>query len=97
MPVPVDLSKFSDVVKNDVEKNVVYIAKIKNIEDKIGDITNLATKSRLYAKMNDLKGEIVNITLRYFNLGTKASLTAVANKTPSVSNLVQKLDYNTKH
>ena len=96
MPVPVDLSKFSDVVKNDVEKNV-YIAKIKNIEDKIGDITNLATKSRLYAKMNDLKGEIVNITLRYFNLGTKASLTAVANKTPSVSNLVQKLDYNTKH
>ena len=94
MPVPVDLSKLSDVVKNDVEKNVVHIAKIKNIEDKIGGITNLATtKIRVYAKMNDLKGEIVNIT----NLGTKASLTAVENKIRSVSNLVQKLDYNTKH
>ena len=93
MPVPVDLSKLSDVVKNDVEKNGVYIAKIKNTEDKIGDITNLATKIRLYAKMNELKGELVNIT----NLATKASLTAVENEIPSVSNLVQKTEYNTKH
>ena len=30
------------------------------------------------------------------NLGTKASLTAVENKIPSVSNLVKKTDYNTK-
>ena len=93
MPVPFDLSKLSDVVKNDVEKNDVYIAKIKNTEDKIGDITNLATKIRLYAKMNELKGELVNIT----NLATKASLTAVENEIPSVSNLVQKTEYNTKH
>ena len=93
VPVPVDLSKLSDVVKNDVEKNGVYIAKIKNTEDKIGDITNLATKIRLYAKMNELKGELVNIT----NLATKASLTAVENEIPSVSNLVQKTEYNTKH
>ena len=43
IPVPVDLSKLSDAVKNDVVKKDVYHAKIKNIEDKIPDITNLAT------------------------------------------------------
>ena len=46
VPVSVDLSKLSDVVKNDV-KNNVYNAKIKNNEDKILDITNLATTTAL--------------------------------------------------
>ena len=34
VPVPVDLRKLRDVVKNDVVKKDVYNAKIKNIEDK---------------------------------------------------------------
>ena len=34
LPVPVDLSKLSDVVKNDVIKKDAYNAKIKHIEDK---------------------------------------------------------------
>ena len=38
--VPVDLSKLSDVVKNDAAKKDLYHAKIKNIEDKFPDITN---------------------------------------------------------
>ena len=41
--VPVDLSKLGNVVKNEVVKQTEYNAKIKNIEDKILDITNLAT------------------------------------------------------
>ena len=52
LPVPVDLSKLSNVVKNDVVKKDVYNAKIKNIEDKIPNITNLATKTTLNAKIN---------------------------------------------
>ena len=40
VPVPVDLSKLSGVVKNDVVKKDVYNAKIKNIVDKIPDVTN---------------------------------------------------------
>ena len=40
VPVPVDLSKLSDVVKNDAGKKDLYNAKIKNIEDKFPDITN---------------------------------------------------------
>ena len=45
VPVPVDLSKVSDFVKNDVVKKDIYNDKIKNIEDKIPGITNLATKT----------------------------------------------------
>ena len=41
--VPVDLSKLIDVVKSVVVKKDAYNAKIKNMEDKIHDITNLAT------------------------------------------------------
>ena len=33
VPVPVDLCKLSDVVKDDVVKKDVYNANIKNIED----------------------------------------------------------------
>ena len=39
VPVLVDLSKLSDIVKNDVVKKDLYSAKTKNIEDKIPDIT----------------------------------------------------------
>ena len=49
---PVDLSKLSDVVKNDVVKKDVYNAKIKNIEDNIPDITNVAITTALNAEIN---------------------------------------------
>ena len=55
IPVPVDLSKLSDVVKNDVLKKNVYNSKMKNIEDKTPNITNLATKATLNAKKIRLK------------------------------------------
>ena len=70
VPVPVDLSKLSDPVKNDVVKKDAYNAKIKNIEDKIPDINNLATNASLNAKINEFEGEIPSIT----NLATNASL-----------------------
>ena len=50
--VPVDLSKLSNVGKNHVVKKDAYNAKIKNIEDKISDITNLVTKTTLNVKIN---------------------------------------------
>ena len=43
VPVPVDLSKLSDAVKNVIKEDVPN-AKIKHIEDKIPDIT----KKKLY-------------------------------------------------
>ena len=47
MFVPADLSKLSDVVKNDVVKKTDYNAKIAEIENKVSDISNLATKTAL--------------------------------------------------
>ena len=37
VPLPIDLSKLRNVVKNDVVEKDVYDAKIKNIEDLIPD------------------------------------------------------------
>ena len=68
--VPADLSKLNDVVKNDVVKEDVCNAKIKDIVDKIPDITNLATNTALNAKINEVKNEIPNNS----NLATTAAL-----------------------
>ena len=59
---------------------------MKNIKDKIPDISNLATKSNLNTKINEVKNEIPSIT----GLATTSALTAVENKIPSTSNLVKK-------
>ena len=85
IPAPVDLSKLRNVVKNDVKKDVCN-AKIKNIEDEIPDITNLATKTTVNAKTNEVKGEIPSI----FNLATTTALNTVENEIPNVNNLVKK-------
>ena len=42
VPFPIDLSKLSDIVKTDVDKETEYNAKTKNIENKMTYITNLA-------------------------------------------------------
>ena len=54
VPVPVDLSKVSDVVKNEVIKNTVYNTKIAEIEGKIPDISNLAIKISLTSVENKI-------------------------------------------
>ena len=56
-------------------KKDVYNAKIKDIEDKVPDITNLATTAALKGKTNEVKGKIPSIT----NLATTTGLTAVGN------------------
>ena len=53
-PVPFDLSKLSDVVKNNTVKKDIHNSKIEDIEDKLPDNTNLATTTALNAKINKL-------------------------------------------
>ena len=50
-----------------------FNANIKDIEDKIPDITNLATNGTLNAKINEIKNEIPSIT----NVATSIALTAL--------------------
>ena len=65
--VPVDLSKLSDVVKYDLFKKDIYNPKVKNIEDKTPDITNVATNTVLNSKINEIKTEIPSITNFSYN------------------------------
>ena len=93
VPVAVDLSKLSGAVKSDVVKKDIFNAKIKkNIEDKIPDLTNLATNTTLNAKLSKVKNKIPKIT----NLATTIALTSIENKIPNVSNLVKRIDYKIK-
>ena len=65
----------------------MVLLKIKNIDDKIPDISNLATNTSVNGKINESKGEIPSIT----NLATTATLTTIENKIPNFINLVKKL------
>ena len=87
--VPVDLSKLSNVVKNDVKK-IVYdklVAKVDNI-----DTSGLVKKTDYNIKITEIEGKIPDIS----GLATKTALTAVENKIPSITGLVKKTDYNSK-
>ena len=96
VPVQVDLTNLSDVVRNDAVKKVVYNAKIKDIDNKISNISNLATNTTLNAKINEVQNEIPSIT----NLATSASLNAKINevkkKIPSITNLATSAPLNAK-
>ena len=87
VPVSAHLSKLSDTVKNDIAKKDVYNAKIKNIEGKTPDITNLPANASFNVKINEVNT---------IDLATTTALIAVKNNMPSVSNLVKKTDYNIK-
>ena len=81
-PVPVDLKKKkSNVVDKKVVEKDLYSAKIKDTENKIPDISKVATNAALNAKINEVNGEIPSFT----NLATTTALTAVENKIPNVS------------
>ena len=87
--VPVDLSKLSNVVKNDVKKTVYnkLVAKVDNI-----DTGGLVKKTDYNTKITEIEDKSPDIS----SLATKIALTTVENKIRSISGLVKKTDYNTK-
>ena len=107
-PVPVDLSKLSDVVKNDVVKKTVYdklVAKVNNI-----DTSDFVLKAKYQTDKTELEKKIPNVTdfvkkakltelenkiPDISSLATKTALTAVENKISKVSSLVKKINYDT--
>ena len=64
--VPVGLSQLTGSERNDVVKKDVYSIKIKNIEDKITGITNLAANTTLNAKIKKVKNEIPTVIFIIF-------------------------------
>ena len=89
-PIPTDLIKLSDVVKNDIVKKTDYdklVAKVDNI-----DTSGLVKKTDYNTKISEIEGKIPDTS----SLATKTALSAVENKIPSISDLVKKTDYDTK-
>ena len=109
VPVPVNLSKLSDAVKNDVVKKTVYdklAAKVNNV-----DTNDFVLTTKYQTEQPELEKEIPNMTdfvkeakltelenkiPVVSNLATKIALTTIENKIPDVNILVKKTDYSTK-
>ena len=107
--VPTDLSKLSNVIKNDVFEKSAYdkfVTEVDNI-----DTNNFILKIKYDTDETKLENKISNVTdfikktkltelenkiPEINNLATKIALTTVENKIPDVNNLVKKTDYNTK-
>ena len=70
MPVPVDLSKLSDVVKNDIVKKIVdvkLVAKVNNI-----DTSGFVLKTKYDTDKSELENKIKNKIPDVSNLVRKA-------------------------
>ena len=106
-PVPVDLSKLSDVVKNDVVKKAVYdklAAKVNNIDtsDFVLKTKYQTDKTELEKKISDVTDfvkkakstELENKITDISSFATKTALTTLENKIPS--SLVKKKQTRTQ-
>ena len=83
-PVPVDFSKLSVVVKNEVVKKTVYdklAAKVDNI-----DTSDFVLETKYQTDKIELEKKIPNVS----DLVKKAKLTELENETPDVSSLATK-------
>ena len=88
-PVPVDLSKLSDVVKNDVVKKDVYdklVAKVNNI-----DTNDFVLKTKYNTDKTELEKKIPDVT----DFVKKVKLTELENKIHDISNLATKIALTT--
>ena len=84
VPIPVDLSKLSDVVKNDVVKKTVYdklVAKVNSI-----DTSGFALKTKYDTDKSELENKNPYVT----DFVKKTNLTETENKIPDICNLVTK-------
>ena len=64
--------------------------KISDIDKKITNVSDLVKKNCFNTKVTEIEGKILSIS----GLATNSALTAVGNKIPDVSSLVQKTDFD---
>ena len=88
VPVPVDLSKMSDVVRNDVFKKTVYdklVAKVNDI-----DTNDFVLKINYNADKTNLENEIPDTSDLAKKTDYNTKLSELENKIPDVSSLATK-------
>ena len=88
MPNPVDLSKLSDVVKNDVVKKDVYnklMAKVDNI-----DTNGFVLKTKYNTDKTELENKTPDTSGLVKKTNYNTTITKLENKIPDISNLATK-------
>ena len=83
IPVPLDLRKLSDLVKNDVNKKTVYdklVAKGNNI-----DTSGFVLKTKYNTDQSEIEKRIPNTSGLVKKLDYTTKITEIENKTPSIS------------
>ena len=86
--VPVDLSKLSNIVKNDVVKKVDYnklVTKADNI-----DTNNFVLKTNFNTKFTGLENKIPNTSSLVKKTDNNTKITEIENKIPDISGLATK-------
>ena len=92
--VPVDLSKLSAVVKNDVFKKIMYdklIPKVTNL-----DTSGFVLPTKYDTDKSEFEKKFRHTSRLVTKLDYNGKITKIENKIPDVSRLVKKKDYNTK-
>ena len=88
MPIPVDFSKLSDVVKNDDVKKDVYdklVTKVNNI-----DTGGFVLKTKHNTDKSELENKIPDTSGLVKKTGYNTKITEIESKTPDISNLATK-------
>ena len=88
MPIPADLSKLSNAVKNDVVKTTVYdklVTKVNNI-----DTSDFMLKTNYNTKITELENKISNTSNLVKKTDYNTKITESENKIPDISNLATK-------
>ena len=88
VPIPADLSKLSNAVKNDVVKKTVcdkLVIKVNNI-----DTSDLVLKSKYNTKITELENKISNTSNLVKKTDYNTKITELENKIPDISNLATK-------
>ena len=88
VPVPADLSKLSDAVKNDVVKKDVYdklVTKVNNI-----DTTGFVLRTKYSTDKSELENKIPDTNGLVKKTDYDAKITEIKGKVPDVSNLATK-------
>ena len=88
MPVPTDLSKLSNAVKNDVVKKDVYdklVAKVNSI-----DTSGFVLKTKYDTDKSELENKIPDTSGLFKKTDYNTKIAEIENKIPDVSNLATK-------
>ena len=89
LPVAVDLSKLSDLVKNDVVKRSVYnklVAKVDNV-----DTSDFVLKTKYNTDKTELESKIPDTSGLVKKTNYNIKITELKNKIPDISNLATKM------